>query len=566
MPPRHALLAALTLLAACGGSSSTAPGAVASSITLSTTTVSFSSLLATLDLIATVKDASGATISGVVVTWSTNAGSVATVSTGGRVTAVGNGTAQITASVGTVQSPAATVTVQQVAATLTLSPDTVRLAAVGDTMTIGATVRDAGGSAMTGVPKTFATVSPAIATVVVATGRVTAQGIGATTVTAQVAPGGSGLTKSVRIEVGGSLPPAYLVGGYVGTAYTDQIGPATGGSGYAYTVTAGALPPGLSLSATSALITGMPNTSGAYFFEVTASNGVLTLSERYGITISTKPASAFNLWVTYNGGALPPTNARIALSAALARWENAITGDAGAPVTYPPTGLAGVCTLVTGALLHSAFIEDIAILMALDSIDGASNTLARGGPCGFGRGALPAVITGQMLLDEVDAASASATYLQDVIQHEIAHALGIGTLWQGSTTGVGTPTVLYFGTTGKAEWTTLGGPGLGGPADVPLEPDIGAHWNEGWFNGEIMTPVTEGPPVRLPISRLTLGALIDLGWGASLTAADAYTLPGCASTCPVVGPAGAPGEGVPFDDFVIERLLPLPPGAVSGNE
>jgi hypothetical protein len=204
--------------------------------------------------------------------------------------------------------------------------------------------------------------------------------------------------------------------------------------------------------------------------------------------------------------------------------------------------------------------------MALGPIDGASNTLARGGPCGFGRGALPAVITGQILLDQVDASIASATYLQDVLQHEIAHALGIGTLWQGSTTGVGTQTVLYSGTNGKAEWTTLGGPGLGGPADVPLEPDIGAHWNEGWFNGEIMTPTTEGPSVRMPISRMTIGTLIDLGFGATLTAADAYTLPGCSPACTVAPRvAGAPGEGASFDDVVIERLLPLPPGAITRN-
>ena len=559
MSTRHALLVALTVLAACGGSSSTAPAAVASSITLSSPTVNFSSLLATQDLIATVKDANGSPISGVIVTWSTNAGSVATVSGGGRVTAVGNGTAQVTASLGAIQSPATTVTVQQVAATLTLSPDTLRLAAVGDTAIIGAIVRDAGGSAMTGVPKTFATVNPAIATVVVATGRVTAQGIGATTVTAQVAPGGPGLTRNVRIEVGGSLPPAYLVGGYVGTAYSDQIGPVSGGGGgYTFVVTAGALPNNLSLSSSTGLITGLPSTPGAFFFQVTASNGVLTLSERYAITISTKPASAFNLWVTYNGGALPPANARIALSAALARLEQVVTGDVGA-VTYPPSGLTPTtCSLVDASLMNGAFIEDVAILMAIGPIDGASNTLARGGFCGYGRGTLPAVITGQMLLDEVDASSASATYLQDVIMHEIGHAFGIGTLWQGSTTGVGTATVLYFGTTGKAEWTTLGGPGLGGPADVPLEPDIGAHWNEGWFNGEIMTPVTEGPSVRLPISRMTIGALIDLGWGAALTAADTYVLPGCASSCPVVGPAGAPGEGAFVDDVVIDRLLPLP--------
>ncbi|MSR21188.1 MAG: hypothetical protein EXR91_09455 [Gemmatimonadetes bacterium] len=204
-----------------------------------------------------------------------------------------------------------------------------------------------------------------------------------------------------------------------------------GGSGFTYSVTAGALPSPLSLHPTTAQITGTPNASGVYFFEVTATNGVLTLSERYGITISTKPASAFNLWITYNGGAMPPANAITALTAAHARWEAIVTGDAGPAVTYPSSGLAGVCTLVTGSLLHGAFIEDVAILMGIGPIDGPNNTLARGGFCGFSRNpAPPATITGQMLLDQADASIASATYLQDVILHEIAHAFGIGTLWQ----------------------------------------------------------------------------------------------------------------------------------------
>lgn len=560
---RHARFASLLLVAACGGgSNTTGPTGTPASITLSSTTLSFSSLTATQSLTATVLDANGASLSGVSVSWSSNPGSVATVSSTGVVTAVGNGTAQITATAGTVQASAG-VTVQQVAATLTLSPDTLRFAAAGDTATIGRTVRDALGSPMTGVPVTFATSNTAVATVVVSTGRVTATGNGATTVIAQVAPGGGNLTKQVRIEVGGVLPPAYLVGGYVGTAYSDQIGPVSGGGGgFTFALTAGALPNNLSLGSSTGQITGVPSASGAFFFQVTASNGVLTLSERYAITISTKPASAFNLWLTYNGGMMPSANAQTAVSAALARFEQVVTGEV-ANVTYPSSGLtASTCQLIDASLMNGAFIDDVAILMAIGPIDGASGTLARGGFCGYGRNpAPPATITGQMLLDQVDQGTASANYLQDVIWHELAHAFGIGTLWQGSTVFAATDSVRFVGTNGKAEWTTLGGPSLGGPNDVPLEPTIAAHWSEGWFNGEIMTPTTEGPAVRMPISRLTIGALIDLGWGAALGAADAYSLPVCSPAC-TVSPAPVGTEDGRIPDFVIERLLPLPPGAV----
>jgi hypothetical protein len=425
---------------------------------------------------------------------------------------------------------------------------------------------------MSGVVVTFATSNAAIATVNSA-GRVTAVADGATTVVAQVAPGGSALTKSVRVEVGGTLPPAYLVGGYLGVAYGDQLDAVTGGgTGFTYVVTAGALPNGLSLNASTRQISGIPSASGAFFFQVSASNGVVTRSERFAITISTKAASAFNLWLTYNGGPMPSANAQTAVTAALARWEQIVTGEV-PNVTYPSSGLtSSTCQLIDASLLNGAFVDDVAVLMSVGAIDGASGTLARGGFCGYGRNpGPPATITGQMKLDEVDQATATAAYLEDVIWHEIAHAFGIGTLWQGMTTGTGTPTVLYNGTNGVTEWQTLGGPAAGGPASsVPLEPDIGAHWHEAWFNGEIMTPSTEGPAVPLPISRLTIAALIDLGWVASLGAADAYTLPMCAGAC-TVGPApvGAPGEGgTPegrgafFDDVVIERLIPLPAGAM----
>jgi len=460
----------------------------------------------------------------------------------------------------------ADVTVQQVAATLTLTPDTLRFAAATDTATVGRTMRDALGSPMTGVAVTFATNNAAVATVAVSTGKVTATGNCETTVIGQVAPGGSSLTKSVRIEVGGTLPPAYLRGGYVGTAYADTIGPvAGGGTGYVFAVTAGALPNSLTINSTTGQISGTPSALGAFFFQVTASNGTLTLSERYAITISTRPASAFNLWLTYNGGALPSANAQAAVSAALARFEQLITGDVGPTITYPASGLSsGTCQLVDASLMNGAVIDDVSILMALGPIDGLGNTLARGGFCGYGRTpAPPSTITGQMKLDEADAATASATYLQDVIVHEIAHAFGVGTLWQSQTQFEGTDSVRYYGTNGNTEWRTLGGPADG----VPVEIGVEAHWRENWFNGEIMTPTTEGPAVRLPISRMTIGTLIDLGWAASLAAADAYTLPVCSPICTVSPPGvSAPvNERAFLNDVAIDPLLPLPPGAIGKN-
>jgi len=548
------VIAGLFTFAACGGGTTTGPTPVPTRITLSASNVNLSSLLATHDLTAAVLDEHGSSLPGIHVIWTTDASDVATVSTRGRVTAVGNGTAEITAGVGAIEA-SAIVTVQQVAATVVLTPFTVRLDSAGDTASVAAVVRDAAGSVIAGAIVTWATTHPGIATVN-AYGRVMGVANGATTLIGQVML----VTGSARVEVGGQLAPAYLLGGYVGTPYTDRIGPAIGGGSFTYTITGGALPVGLSLAPTTALLTGTPAASGAYFFEVTATDGVLILSERYLITISTNPAAGFNLWVSFDGGPLPSANIQAALSLALARWEGVVTVDVG-EVTYPSSGLtSSTCSLVDASLLNGAFIEDLAILMAIGPMAGGGQMLARAGPCGYGRQTLPPVITGQMMLDQVFADAAPVTYLLDVIWHEMAHVFGIGTLWQGWTTGVGTQDVQFFGTSANTEWRALGGPVDG----VPLEPDIGAHWDETWFGGEIMTPFTEGPGVRMPISRVTIGALIDLGWGASLATADPYELATCPG-CPGMSPLqGAPREGEPFDDVVKEPLLPLPP-AVEGR-
>jgi len=630
--PRR-LLAALLLLTAC--SSSTAPTPV-TSITLSATNISFSSLMATLDVTATALDDSGTPISGVTITWSTQDALVASVTTAGRVTAVGNGVTQVTASAGSTSADA-TVNVQQVPFSMTLSPDSILLDGPLDTASVTPTVRDAGGSAIVGAIVTWTSVDEAVATVD-DDGLVTGVTTGETTITGAVATGGTPLTESLKAKVGGavlitttSLPPglvgspydealsavggdanyawglvsgslpdgiglsasgiisgtpttvgsssftvgatsdgdtdtqdltidilasvflgtSYLVGGYAGEGYGDQIAPATGGDGtYAYGVTGGGLPLGLSLDSSTGAITGVPTTPGVSFFEITASSAEESASATYAITISTVPAGEFNIWISYEGGALPPARVVDALDGALARWEEIVIGDVG-DVTYAETGLTSeTCSLVDASLLNGAFIDDVVVLMSIRPFDGPGSTLARGGPCGYGRGFLPAVISGQMQLDEADVGTALADYLETIVWHEIGHVMGIGTLWSASLSGSGTPDPLYVGANGNTEWRALGTAFDG----VPVEPNVEGHWDEAWFDSEIMTPSSEGPLGAAPISRVTVGTLIDLGWTADLAAADPYSLPACADTCSLA----APGPVEPFDIVVVDPLLPLP--------
>ena len=88
----------LLLLAACGDST-TGPPPVATSIVLSSTSLTFDSLGPTQQLTASVQDQNGATIGGAIVAWTSSTPSVASVSSTGLVTAVADGTATITATV-----------------------------------------------------------------------------------------------------------------------------------------------------------------------------------------------------------------------------------------------------------------------------------------------------------------------------------------------------------------------------------------------------------------------------------------------------------------------------------
>jgi len=82
---------------------------VASSVTLSASSVSLTSLGATAQITATVRDAVGNTMGGATVTWATSNSSFATVSNSGLVTSVGDGNATITATSGSVNATATAV-------------------------------------------------------------------------------------------------------------------------------------------------------------------------------------------------------------------------------------------------------------------------------------------------------------------------------------------------------------------------------------------------------------------------------------------------------------------------
>jgi hypothetical protein len=83
-----------------------------------------------------------------------------------------------------------------------------------------------------------------------------------------------------------------LLGGTVGTAYSQSLSGADGTSPYTWSVTTGSLPSGLTLAPSSGAIGGVPTQSGTSTFtvELTDLNGV-TATEQYGITVAAAPVT-----------------------------------------------------------------------------------------------------------------------------------------------------------------------------------------------------------------------------------------------------------------------------------
>ena len=148
-------------------------------------------------LTATVKDLNGTTVTDRPVTWTSSANGTARVSTTGLVTAVALGTATITATAEG-KSGTSTVTVVPVpVASVTVSPSTNPLF-IGQNVQLTTTVKDQNGTTVTNRVVTWTSSDDAVATVN-ATGRVTAVGPGAATITA-TSEGKSG-TASVTVAV-----------------------------------------------------------------------------------------------------------------------------------------------------------------------------------------------------------------------------------------------------------------------------------------------------------------------------------------------------------------------------
>jgi hypothetical protein len=256
----------------------------------------------------------------------------------------------------------------------------------------------------------------------------------------------------------------------------------------------------------------------------------------------------YNITVRFLGTASPSQQA--ILTQAAQKWEQVITGDL-APVVSGPVP-AGAC-----GIAHPAFnetVDDMLIYIQVVPIDGPGNVLGSAGFCSLrdqfdGDEDMPWL--GIMRLDSADVATMETQgRLLPVVQHEIGHILGIGTLWTRMGLLQNAQTVPPNGNCSDAFDTFFSGqraiPGFqlaGGTLvnGVPVENTNGAgtcnsHWRESTLTNELMTGFNNIGPN--PLSTITIGSLMDLGYQVNFGAAENFTLLGGVAGLRLAGPSG----------------------------
>jgi hypothetical protein len=229
--------------------------------------------------------------------------------------------------------------------TISVSPTTLPSAVVGGAYS--QTITASGGTG----PYTFAVtagslpVGLSLSSAGVLSGTPTAAGTFNFTVTATDSGGFTG-SRAYSLTVGAptiTVSPATLPNATAGSVYSQTI-TASGGTGpYAFAVTAGSVPAGLSLSS-GGVLSGTPTDGGSFAFTVSATDsstpGPFTASQSYTLDVALPV-------LTLAGGTLPGGTVGTAFTAALPAAVGGV-----APLTYSAAGVlpAGLSLSADGVL------------------------------------------------------------------------------------------------------------------------------------------------------------------------------------------------------------------------
>lgn len=358
---------------------------------------------------------------------------------------------------------------------------------------------------------------------------------------------------SVSIETT-RLPPGLEGGGY------EVRLEAEGGDGseYAWSVTSGVLPDGLGLTR-DGVLHGRPAEAGFYSFSLTATSGGRSDTEAFTVEVLPHDPSRFDLTVIQLTGA--PADVLEHLREAVERWERVITGDLPVGTFRHDFFDAGDCG-GNGELLNGTSVDDVAVLVVIDSIDGPAQVIGRAGPCAT-RGDGGTSVAGSLTLDVEDLDPlVGRDALTELIFHEIGHVLGFGVVWDDLIEDTGGEDPRFTGSEAVDAFEDLGGDG-----NVPLETEgasgtAESHWRESVFGPEVMTGFAN-QDVEQPLSRVTIASMADIGYEVNPLEADPFVLP-AAPPAGAVADASGPAAGALEGHEVVlrEGIRVLPDGPI----
>lgn len=233
-----------------------------------------------------------------------------------------------------------------------------------------------------------------------------------------------------------------------------------------------------------------------------AGNSKVTSPVAVTVTGTAETTPQFSIDINYTG---TDSSYLAAIQQAATRWSSIITAD----------------------LPDYQGVDDLRINVSLTNLDGAGRRVSQSSVTGvrpdFG---LP--YEGTLELDSSDvAAFAAAGTLDDVVMNEMGHLLGFNasTFKAKGLVDPGNP-FRYTGEHALAEYRKLTGTQA---SAIPLEQSgasgiAGEHWSEAIFGSELMTAYATSIREVPPVSRVTIGAMEDLGYSVNHAAADAYKL------------------------------------------
>jgi len=324
--------------------------------------------------------------------------------------------------------------------------------------------------------------------------------------------------------------------------------------------------------------TGGDKVEGRETFTVTATpedRGLATRSAKVTIIDtagSSSGGTASNFQITFTYDSSVSADIKTKLAQAAARWSKVIVGDL-PDVTY-----------------QGRKIDDLEIAVTVTSasslpdgvIAGAGYDQRRSGAAG-----LP--YHGSM---EISDAYVDAPGLMNTLTHEIGHAIGFGSLWKGEdyfkplVTGIGTSNPIFVGANAVREYNTLFGQS---GKSVPLyeqstvkptnyDGSYGSHWRDSVFNAsggssfELMTSTynvsgsVNNGAIPAILSRVTVGAMQDLGYVVNYANAETYVKPATSTNQPASGGGSTGGTGNSRDVAWSRAFATLSTGAGTATQ